>query len=90
MPAHADEIDGVPTPLFRLSGTTYAGTAALPWIGLAGVLAVVSTLVLEEPLRRAWRSRGDWPATHRAPVRHGIARCYQESGVSPRPRPRLE
>lgn len=55
-------------PLFRLSGTTYAGTAALPWIVLAGVLAVVSTLVLEEPLRRAWRRRGDWPATHRAPA----------------------
>ena len=45
-------------PLFRLSGTTYAGAAALPWIGLAGVLAVASTLLLEEPLRRAWRSRG--------------------------------
>jgi peptidoglycan/LPS O-acetylase OafA/YrhL len=48
-------------PLFRLSGTTYAGTAALPWVALAGVLAVASTLMLEEPLRRAWRSRGGRP-----------------------------
>jgi peptidoglycan/LPS O-acetylase OafA/YrhL len=79
-------------PLFRLSGTTYAGTAALPWIGLAGVLAVASTLVLEEPLRRAWRSRGGWPAAQRRPNagRNGVSGYYQGSGVSPRPHPRLE
>lgn len=45
-------------PLFRLSGTTYARAIALPWIALAAVLATVSTLALEEPLRRAWRRRG--------------------------------
>ena len=44
-------------PLLRLSGTTYAGVAALPSVALAGVLAVLSTLLLEEPLRRAWRRR---------------------------------
>ena len=45
-------------PLLRLSGTTYAGLPALPWIALAGVLAIISTLLVEEPLRRAWRTRG--------------------------------
>jgi peptidoglycan/LPS O-acetylase OafA/YrhL len=47
-------------PVFRLSGTTYARDRSLSWIALAGALAVVSTLALEEPLRRAWRSRGRW------------------------------
>jgi peptidoglycan/LPS O-acetylase OafA/YrhL len=44
-------------PLLRLSGTTYGRTAAIPSILVAVVAAVVSTLVLEEPLRRAWRLR---------------------------------
>jgi peptidoglycan/LPS O-acetylase OafA/YrhL len=44
-------------PLLRLTGTTYAGTAALPSLALALVLATASTLLLEEPLRRAWRRR---------------------------------
>ncbi len=55
-------------PLLRLSGTTYAGTAALPWIGLAGVLAVASTLLLEEPLRRAWRTRDGRLLVPRRPI----------------------
>jgi peptidoglycan/LPS O-acetylase OafA/YrhL len=79
-------------PLFRLSGTTYAGTAALPWIGLASALAVISTLVLEEPLRRAWRSRGGWPAAERRPSagRHSVTDYHEGSRVSPRPHLRLE
>jgi peptidoglycan/LPS O-acetylase OafA/YrhL len=60
-------------PLFRLSGTTYAGNPTLAWIALAGVLAVISTLALEEPLRRAWRSRGGWPSAQRRPSRGSIA-----------------
>ena len=79
-------------PLFRLSGTTYAGTAALPWIGLASALAVISTLVLEEPLRRASRSRGGWPAAERRPSagRHSVTDYHERSRVSPRPHLRLE
>jgi hypothetical protein len=55
-------------PLLRLTGTTYAGAPAIPWLVLAGVAAIVSTLLLEEPLRRAWRLRerpGRQPAAGR-------------------------
>lgn len=44
-------------PLLRLTGTTYAGVAALVPLFASLLLAVASTLVLEEPLRRAWRRR---------------------------------
>jgi peptidoglycan/LPS O-acetylase OafA/YrhL len=43
--------------LLRLTGTTYGRASALPVLALALGLAVVSTLVVEEPLRRAWRQR---------------------------------
>lgn len=43
-------------PLLRLTGTTYAGAAAIPPIVISVIMAVGSTLVIEEPLRRAWRS----------------------------------
>jgi peptidoglycan/LPS O-acetylase OafA/YrhL len=43
-------------PLLRLTGTTYARIAAIPPIVLAVIVAVGSTLIIEEPLRRAWRS----------------------------------
>jgi peptidoglycan/LPS O-acetylase OafA/YrhL len=44
-------------PVLRLTGTTYAGIAALAPLVASVVLAVASTLLLEEPLRRAWRRR---------------------------------
>ena len=44
-------------PLFRLTGTTYGRSAALPVIAVAVGAAVLSTFLLEEPLRRAWRRR---------------------------------
>jgi peptidoglycan/LPS O-acetylase OafA/YrhL len=44
-------------PMLRLTGTTYdRGDAIVPLL-VAVVLAVVSTFVVEEPLRRAWRHR---------------------------------
>ena len=59
-------------PLFRLSGTTYAGNPTLPWIALAGGLAVMSTLALEEPLRGAWRARGRLRSAQSRPGRGSI------------------
>ena len=44
-------------PMLRLTGTTYAGAAAIPPVIVAVVLAIGSTLLLEEPLGRAWRRR---------------------------------
>jgi peptidoglycan/LPS O-acetylase OafA/YrhL len=44
-------------PLLRLTGTTYDRSAALRPVGIAFLVAVLSTLLLEEPLRRAWRWR---------------------------------
>jgi peptidoglycan/LPS O-acetylase OafA/YrhL len=44
-------------PMLRLSGTTYDREAAIPALLIAVVVAVVSTLVVEEPLRRAWHLR---------------------------------
>jgi peptidoglycan/LPS O-acetylase OafA/YrhL len=44
-------------PLLRLTGATYAGAAAIPPIVLAVIVAVASTLIIEEPARRAWRLR---------------------------------
>jgi peptidoglycan/LPS O-acetylase OafA/YrhL len=44
-------------PLLRLTGTTYAGAAAIPWIVLSVIVALGSTLIVEEPVRRAWRLR---------------------------------
>jgi peptidoglycan/LPS O-acetylase OafA/YrhL len=59
-------------PLLRLSGTTYAGVAALPYVALSVVLAVLSTLLLEEPLRRAWRQRTT-SAGRRVPAAEEVA-----------------
>ncbi len=42
-------------PMLRLTETTFGRTAAIPSIALSLVAAVMSTLLLEEPLRRAWR-----------------------------------
>jgi len=42
-------------PFLRLSDTTYGRSAAIPSIALALVAAVLSTILLEEPLRRSWR-----------------------------------
>jgi peptidoglycan/LPS O-acetylase OafA/YrhL len=56
-------------PLLRLTGTTYAGAAALLPIAVAVGLAVASTLLLEEPLRRAWRQRRSRVPRHRALAR---------------------
>jgi peptidoglycan/LPS O-acetylase OafA/YrhL len=44
-------------PLLVLTGTTYAGAAAIPPIVLAVAVAIASTLIIEEPVRRAWRLR---------------------------------
>ncbi len=44
-------------PLLWLSGTTFDGVGALPMIGVSFVVAVASTVWLEEPLRAAWRRR---------------------------------
>jgi peptidoglycan/LPS O-acetylase OafA/YrhL len=44
-------------PLLRLTGTTYAGAAALLPLAAAVLIASASTLLLEEPVRRAWRLR---------------------------------
>jgi peptidoglycan/LPS O-acetylase OafA/YrhL len=53
-------------PLMRVSRTTYHGHVSLPWIALSAVLAVGSTLMLEEPLRRRWRRASAAPQHHRA------------------------
>ena len=45
-------------PMLRLTGTTYGGLAAVLPLVVAFLVAVASTLLLEEPLRRAWRQRG--------------------------------
>jgi peptidoglycan/LPS O-acetylase OafA/YrhL len=42
-------------PLLRLSHTTFGRSEAIPSVVTAVVVSVLSTLVLEEPLRRAWR-----------------------------------
>jgi len=42
-------------PLLVLTGTTYRREAAILPIAAAVVVAVASTLLVEEPLRRAWR-----------------------------------
>jgi peptidoglycan/LPS O-acetylase OafA/YrhL len=57
-------------PLLRLTGTTYGRADAILPVAVAFLLAVVSTLVVEEPLRRAWRlrRRGSVPATDDASV----------------------
>jgi peptidoglycan/LPS O-acetylase OafA/YrhL len=44
-------------PLLRLTGTTYAGPAALLPLAAAFLVASASTLLFEEPVRRAWRHR---------------------------------
>ena len=44
-------------PLLRLTGTTYGRAEAIPSLVLALGVAVVSTCVVEEPLRRAWQLR---------------------------------
>ncbi|WP_151081952.1 acyltransferase family protein [Nocardioides cynanchi] len=53
-------------PLLRLTGTTYGRADALLPIAVAVALAIASTLVVEEPLRRAWRASRttSQPATH--------------------------
>jgi peptidoglycan/LPS O-acetylase OafA/YrhL len=53
-------------PLLRLTGTTYGRADAVLPVTAAFVLAVVSTLVVEEPLRHAWRvrRRPSQPAAH--------------------------
>jgi peptidoglycan/LPS O-acetylase OafA/YrhL len=60
-------------PLFRLSGTTYARGPAVPWMLAAAVLAVASTLLLEEPLRSAW-SAWSVSARRRSVVPTGLGR----------------
>jgi peptidoglycan/LPS O-acetylase OafA/YrhL len=42
-------------PMLRLSETTYGRSAAIEPIAISFVVAVASTLLVEEPLRRAWR-----------------------------------
>lgn len=59
-----------PGAVLRLTGTTYGRAAAIPPIVLAVIVAVASTLVVEEPLRRAWRRRLPEPA----PARKIVAR----------------
>ena len=44
-------------PMLRLTGTTYGRGAAIPALALAFVAALLSTFLLEEPLRRGWRVR---------------------------------
>ena len=44
-------------PLIKLEHATHTGDRALRPVALAIVLATASTLLLEEPLRRAWRRR---------------------------------
>jgi peptidoglycan/LPS O-acetylase OafA/YrhL len=52
-------------PLLRLTGTTYAGPAALLPLAAAALIASASTLLLEEPVRRAWRLRRKSRVPHR-------------------------
>ena len=66
-------------PLLRLSGTTYRGYVAVPWVALAVVLAFGSTLMLEEPLRRAWRRLSSRPQHHR-PLRPWPPRVSHSMG----------
>jgi peptidoglycan/LPS O-acetylase OafA/YrhL len=52
-------------PLLRLTGTTYDRSAALRPIGIAFLAAVLSTFLVEEPLRRARRQRRTRPLPER-------------------------
>jgi peptidoglycan/LPS O-acetylase OafA/YrhL len=54
-------------PLLRLTGTTYARSAAIAPIVIAVLVATASTLIVEEPLRRVWRDRKRLP--------HAVHRC---------------
>jgi peptidoglycan/LPS O-acetylase OafA/YrhL len=44
-------------PLLVLAGSEFSPLRAVPCVVLSFVIAVVSTLVIEEPLRRRWRRR---------------------------------
>ena len=65
-------------PLLRLTGTTYAGIAAVPPLVVAFVIAVGSTFLLEEPLRRAWRARQEQ-------TRVQVPAAFEPRGSQPRP-----
>ncbi|WP_166788823.1 acyltransferase [Cryobacterium sp. TMT4-31] len=53
-------------PLLLMSGSLFGGGAALPMIALSFVIATASTLLVEEPIRRAWRRRNRSRTTHAA------------------------
>jgi peptidoglycan/LPS O-acetylase OafA/YrhL len=46
-------------PLLVLTGTVYGRATAFVPLAVAVLLAIASTLLVEEPLRRAWRQRRD-------------------------------
>jgi peptidoglycan/LPS O-acetylase OafA/YrhL len=46
-------------PLLVLTGTVYGRATAWVPLAVAVLLAIASTLLVEEPLRRAWRQRRD-------------------------------
>lgn len=45
-------------PVLQLAGELHGGLSALPWLLLSVALATASTLLVEEPVRQWWRSRG--------------------------------
>jgi len=49
-------------PVLVLTGHVLSGVSALPALALSFVLAVASTVWLEEPVRRRWRARQTTPA----------------------------
>jgi peptidoglycan/LPS O-acetylase OafA/YrhL len=55
-------------PLLVLTGTVYGRAAAIPPVALALLVATASTLIIEEPVRRAWRVRRSAVPAHLTPL----------------------
>ena len=70
-------------PLLRLTGTTYGRTASLLPLAIAVGVAVLSTLVVEEPLRRAWRRHVGTVATTPGALPRPSEQATGPAGCSP-------
>ena len=55
-------------PVLLLAGGLHGGLSAVPWLLLSVALATASTLLVEEPVRQWWRSRGRTGAGRWSPI----------------------
>ena len=55
-------------PVLLLADELHSGLPALPWLLLSVALATASTLLVEEPVRQWWRSRGRTGAGRWSPI----------------------